>query len=312
MGSLFERVWKLVLAAAAIVGLIASVVQIAQVFRDGDYSFIAICVIGLCDAVLVILLVLIIRDRKAAKSTGGQRADALAVFVISGILVATIMGLVISLIHGLGPAQTQTTNSTPFPSGNNASSSRSSGQTNCVDQSGWNAACDAESSYLVTKVSPCTGDAALRQFGIDPEEQQLDLEAQPGTSTCLLRPGPTARAERATAHNVVRLRDGIVDTRFRLCLTTNQGPIVACSKPHFTELVSPSKGSDILSDAGSCLQPARGYTGRTLSDPFGELQPVLLESPSDQRSTYRCGVRSTLKLNDTIWHLGTAPLPLSD
>lgn len=309
VAALFERVWKIVLAAAAVVGLIASVAQIAQVFRDGDYSLLAICVIGLCDAVLVIFLVLIIRDRRAAKSSGGLRADAPPIVVISGILVLTIVGLVISLVNGAGSTQTPTTTSTLLPSANTASSTRPSGLANCVDESGGSAACDAASSYLVTKVSPCTADAALRQFSIDPEEQQLDLEAQPGASGCLLRPGPTSHAEGATASDVVRLRDGIVATRFRLCLTTNEGPVVACSKPHFTELVSPSKGADILSDVSSCLQPARRYTGRTLSDPFGELQAVLLESPSDRGATYRCGVRSTLKLNDTIWQVGTAPLP---
>jgi len=310
MDILFKRVWKIIGAAAIIIGLIASVVQIAQAFRDGDYSLLTICLIILCDAVLVIFLVLIIRDRKAARTTGRPSIGALPVVVISGILTATIAGLAISLVYGASSDQTTTPSATPLPDSRSASS-KLSGQTSCVDQNGATTACDTASGYFVTKLSPCTADAALRQFGIDPEEQQLDLEAKSADSTCLLRPGAKARAEGATARDVVRLKDGVVDSRFRLCLTVDSGSIVACTQRHFTELVTHSKSGDVLSDVGSCLQPARRYTLRTLDDPFGELQPVLLKSSSDQPSTYQCGVRSTQELDDTIWHLGTAPLPLA-
>jgi hypothetical protein len=306
----YDGVRRIGIPVATVIGLIASVAQIAQVFRDGDYSLLAICLIGLCDAALVVFLVIIIRDRRAAQKTGGPSFGVLPIVAISGILALTAAGLVVSLGYSAGPGQTTTTNPPAVPPVNPVSS-QSPGQTNCVAQDGAKAACDTASSYFVTKVSPCTADAALRQFGIDPEEQQLDLEAQSAAGACLLRPGTLARAEGATAHNVMRLTAGAVDSQFRLCLTTDSGPVVACTQPHFTELVSSSKSADVLSDVDSCMQPARRYTGRTLDDPFGELQPVLLKSPSDQGSTYQCGVRSTQKLDDTIWHLGTAPVPLA-
>jgi hypothetical protein len=310
MRRVFDGAWKIGVAAATVIGLIASVVQIAQAFRDGDYSLLAICLTVLCDAVVVVFLVLIIRDRKAAKATGGPRIGVLPIVVIGGILGLTVAGLAISLVYGASSGQTTTTNPTPLPS-SGSPPSKSPGRTNCVDQNGADTGCETASSYLVTNVSPCTTDAALRQFSIDPEEQQLDIEAKSAASTCLLRPGAMARAEGATAHDVARLKDGMVDTRFRLCLTTDSGTIVACSRPHFTEIVSPSKSGEVISDVGSCLQPARRYTLRTLDDPFGELQPVLLKLRSEQGSMYQCGVRSTQKLDDTIWHLGTGPLPLA-
>jgi hypothetical protein len=310
MGSLFKRVWRIIGAAAIIIGLIASVVQIAQAFRDGDYSLLAICLVIVSDAVLVVFLVLMVRDRKAARTRGGPTIGALPVVLVSGILTVTIAGLAISLIYAGRSGQATTPKATPLPD-SGSSSSNFPGQTSCVDQNGGSTACDTALSYLVTKVSPCTADAALRQFGIDPDEQQLDLEAKSADSTCLLRPGARARAEGATARDVVRLKNGVVDSRFRLCLTVDSGSIVACTQRHFTELVTPSKSGDVLSDVGSCLQPARRYTLRTLDDPFGELQPVLLKSSSDRGPTYQCGVRSNQELNGTIWHLGTAPLPLA-
>src|SRR6187399_1016296 len=96
----FDGVWKIGVAAATVIGLIASVVQIAQAFRDGDYSLLAICLTVLCDAVLVVFLVLIIRDRKAAKATGGPRIGVLPIVVIGGILGLTVAGLAISLVYG--------------------------------------------------------------------------------------------------------------------------------------------------------------------------------------------------------------------
>jgi hypothetical protein len=306
----YDGVRKIGIPAAAVIGLVASVVQIAQAFRDGDYSLLAICLIAVCDAVLIVFLVIIIRDRKTAQKTGEPSFGVLPLVASSGILALTTAALAISLVYGPGPGQTTTINPVSVPTVRPASS-QSSDQIDCVDQDGAKAACDTASSYFVTKLSTCTADAALRQFSIDPEEQQLDLEAQPAASACLLRPGATARAEGATALDVMRLTKGAIDPRFRLCLTTDAGPIVACTQPHLTELVSSSKSADVLSDVDSCLQPARRYTARTLDDPFGELQPVLLKSPSDQGSTYQCGVRSTQKLDNTIWHLGTAQLPLA-
>jgi hypothetical protein len=306
----YDSVRRIGIPVAAVIGLVASVVQIGQAFRDGDYSLLAICLIALWDAVLVVFLVIIIRDRKAAQKTGGPTFGVLPIVATSGILALTTAVLAISLVYSADPSQTTTTNPASVPTVSPASS-QSPNHIDCVDQNGAKAACDAASSYFVVKLSPCTADAALRQFSIDPEEQQLDLEAQSAASVCLLRPGAMARAQGATAHDVMRLTKGAVDPRFRLCLTTDAGPIVACTQPHLTELVSPSKSADVLSDVESCLQPARRYTGRTLDDPFGELQPVLLKSPSDRGSTYQCGVRSTQKLDDTIWHLGTAPLPLA-
>ena len=302
--SLLRRVWRIVLAVGAIVGLIASALQIAQTFRDGDSSLLLICVIVLSEAALLVAVVLIIKDRRAAKSAGIQRGNALPI-AVGGTLVIITVALSIALIQGF-PRQPPNTSTPPTPS---SPSVRPTSQPKCVDQTGTSAACDVASSYLVTDFSLCTADAVLRQLNIDPEEQQLDLEASSVAGRCLLRPGAMARSEGATAHDIGRLIMGEVDTRFRLCLPTDEGPIVACSKAHHIELVSSARGADELSEVSACLPLARRYTERTLSDPVGELQPVLLESKSEKGSTYRCGVRSTLTLIDTVWHLGPAPLP---
>jgi len=313
--AVINRFWKIVMAAGVIVGVIASAIQIAQAVRDGDLSLVLVAVVVICDIALLLALGLIIHNHRASKSARMPQRGRIAIAVIAATLLATTASMAVSLVKGgenefVSPSPGSSTSTSPT---DRPTAKPTSTQADCVDETGAGVSCDDTLSYFPTMLTACAPDDVLRQFGIDPTEQQLDVETMQAGNSCLLRPGPTARSAGATGRDFARLQEGIVDTRFRLCLPTDQGPLVPCTKLHHVELVSQAieVGLAPNPDASVCIQPARKYTLRSLNDSIGDLQPVLLGLKSGDRPTYRCGVRSSRTLKDTVWHLGTTPLPTS-
>jgi hypothetical protein len=249
--------------------------------------------------------------RRRSGRIGGSLRKWAGVVAAAAAIVVPFTVLLIQLLPA-SPAVPRSASSTPAAPAVSTSTfapvQTTVQQTNsaCIDSGGRVLRCDIDQAGLIVTGSPCATESALRGLGIDTGLRQLSVVASPTLDgRCRLVPGEVAARAGATAEDIRRLASGETVSSISLCFATEEGPEIACSRPHAIEYVGPWQDYDGRSQAQTlCDGQARRYTNRTFDSPTEELKLTLLTLPG----SYRCAVEAASPMDKTVWQIGGRPL----
>ncbi len=176
--------------------------------------------------------------------------------------------------------------------------------------------CSAVDAALVLEqVATCSRDGVTVAWGLDPELDNLLINAVAGSDgdSCLVSPDASSRAAGATALDLARARDGTVAPALRACARNDGTFLVPCNERHELELIGPWRTESSDDVTQSCRDVAVRYTGANLAGPSRDLSSLALwgrTSTGEQR--FRCAVVADRALDDSVRSLGGAELPTAE
>lgn len=202
------------------------------------------------------------------------------------------------------PSASQEASGLPLAPSPKPTGSAPVGSDTCYSLDSKPTSCDESSAGVVVETKACSAQGVREALGLS-DENQLDLSSSSTTVGCLAFPGSVARAEGATAVDVIELRNGRVPSRLRLCAPSVSAPEVACTEPHRIELIAPWRDAGGVDTAAVCLAAARAYADRTLAEIVDPLTSKAMLGTNGGRALYRCYIESSVSLRDSVWRLGS-------
>lgn len=181
----------------------------------------------------------------------------------------------------------------------------------CISREGQATSCESADALFVTSVENCDLPGVTVSLGMDPEVVEMLLDVREMGTQCAAAPTDQARAVGATASDLVAMSEGHQRAGLMACLANaSDFVVVPCSEPHRAEPVTawrPATNPSAIRD--ECSSAAASFVAGRVDVHGHPLSSGWLTTDHNQEPLYRCLVKSTAPLRDTVYGLSGRPLP---